>query len=174
LAELERETILQRQAEGIMAAKLSEEIKTLDLSCNSSDEITACWTEHRYLVPKETTQPFLFFRSVETKNEKKIILDNYNADITLMTAIVSGNQMNTLACMMEQLLTDKESDSEELTIKVEQIAQKMFGDSDFEIESLLPDTAGRWYEEIRPVDAFCCANRMRGLHFSNQRGGDAE
>ena len=31
--------------------------------------------------------------------------------------------------------------------------------------SLIPEAAQRFYEEIRPIDAFCCVNRMRGLRF---------
>lgn len=125
----------------------------------------ANWAKNRRIVPKQTTQPFLYFRSVETENEKKIILDDYSADITLLTAINSGDQMNTLACVMEQLLTDKEADNSELIEKVDAITQAIFSGNGFESKSLLADTALRWYEEIRPIDAFCCANRMRGLSF---------
>ncbi|NLL38407.1 MAG: hypothetical protein GX254_02305 [Clostridiales bacterium] len=34
--------------------------------------------------------------------------------------------------------------------------------------AVLADTALRWYEENRPLDAFCCANRMCGLKFSKK------
>lgn len=155
--------------EGYLPRVVTDEIRTLNLSETAAEEVPASWTQTRRLIPKETTQPFLYFRRVETENEKKIILDEYSANITLLTALVSGYQLNTLACVMEQLLTDKEADNADLLEKVEQCTAKMFmGDH---IPSLIPETARRFYEDIRPLDAFCCANRMRGLHFKRD-GGD--
>ena len=64
---------------------------------------------------------------------------------------------------MECLLTDKEAYNAELLEKVERYTEKMLTEND--TSSLTPETAQRFYEEIRPIDAFCCANRMRGLAF---------
>ena len=147
---------------------ITEDIQKLDLPEITKNEASANWVESRRIVPKETSKPFLYFRSVETENEKKIILDEYSADITLLTALISGNQLNTLACVMERLLTDKEADSAELLEKVEEYTAKMLTDND--TSSLIPETAQRFYEEIRPIDAFCCVNRMRGLFFRTDRG----
>lgn len=148
---------------------IMEEIRKLDLPEATHNEVFANWTESRRLVPKETTKPFLYFRSVETENEKKIILDEYSADITLLTALISGNQLNTLACVMERLLTDKEADNLELLEKAKNYTAIMLTDND--TSSLVPEAAQRFYEEIRPIDAFCCVNRMRGLLFRTD-GGD--
>lgn len=150
------------------AKDITGELKTTSLPVNIPEATAATWTDSRRLVPKQTTQPFLYFRSVETENEKKIILDDYSADITLLTAVQYGNQMNALACVMEQLLTDKEVGSLELMEKADGILQKMFSSKGFRAMSLLSDTAWRWYEEIRPLDAYCCTNRMRGLSFSKR------
>lgn len=147
---------------------ITDSIKALDLPIPTCCEHRANWTESRRIVPKETTKPFLYFRSVETENEKKIILDEYSADITLLTALISGYQLNTLACVMEGVLTDKEADNAELFEKVEEYTAKMLTDND--TSSLIPETAQRFYEEIRPIDAFCCVNRMRGLFFRTDRG----
>ena len=148
---------------------ITEEIRKLDLPEATHNEVFANWTESRHLVPKETAKPFLYFQSVETENEKKIILDEYSADITLLTAFISGNQLNTLACVMERLLTDKEADNLELLEKVKNYTAIMLTDND--TSSLVPEAAQRFYEEIRPIDAFCCVNRMRGLLFRTE-GGD--
>ena len=148
---------------------ITEEIRKLDLPEATHNEVFANWTESRHLVPKETTKPFLYFQSVEAENEKKIILDEYSADITLLTALISGNQLNTLACIMERLLTDKEAGSKELLEKIKEYTAIMLTDND--TSSLIPETAQRFYEEIRPIDAFCCVNRMRGLLFRTE-GGD--
>ena len=85
-----------------------------------------------------------------------------------MTALISGNQLNTLACVMERLLTDKEADNLELLEKVKNYTAIMLTDND--TSSLVPEAAQRFYEEIRPIDAFCCVNRMRGLSFRTDRG----
>lgn len=154
--------------ENYLPQVVTDDIRRLSLPETTADETAASWTDTRRLIPKETTQPFLYFRSVETENEKKIILDEYSADITLLTALVSGYQLNTLACVMEQLLTDKEADNAELLQKVEQYAARMFlGDT---IPSLIPEAIRRFYEDIRPIDAFCCVNRMRGVHFKRNGG----
>ena len=142
---------------------ITEDIKKLDLPEVTHSEASADWTESRRLVPKETSKPFLYFRSVETENEKKIVLDEYSADITLLTALISGNQLHTLACVMERLLTDKSADDAELLEKAESYTNQMLTEGD--TSSLVPEAAQRFYEAIRPLDAFCCINRMRGLRF---------
>lgn len=156
-----------------VAKDITTEVATLDLSINMLEGKKANWTERRILIPMQTTQSFLYFRSVETENEKKIILDNYSADITLLTSLQTGDQINTLACAMEQLLINKEVNKTELIEKATDITENLFTDEGFEAKSLLVDTALRWYEEIRPLDVFCCANRMRGLIFS-EKDGDAQ
>ena len=145
---------------------ITEDIQKLDLPEITKNETSANWVESRRIVPKETSKPFLYFRSVETENEKKIILDEYSADITLLTALASGNQLNTLACVMERLLTDKEAGNEELLEKVDKYTEMVLTENDS--SSLIPEAAQRFYEEIRPIDSFCCINRMRGLLFRTE------
>ena len=147
---------------------ITEEIKNLNLPKPTCHNYSANWIESRRIIPKETTKPFLYFKSVETENEKKIILDEYSADITLLTALISGDQLNTLACVMEGVLTDKEADNAEIMKKVKLYTDKVFNDP--ETSSLIPEVAQRFYEEIRPIDAYCCVNRMRGLLFKVSDG----
>lgn len=147
---------------------VTENIRTLDLPEVSHSTIPAQWTVSRRLIPKETSASYLYFQSVETENEKKIILDEYSADITLLTALISGNQLNMLSCIMERLLTDKDVDKLELFDKIKYYTASMLTENN--TSSLIPETAQRFYEEIRPIDAFCCANRMRGMQFSSDGG----
>lgn len=151
--------------EGYLPQVITEEVRGMELPVPQDHEPVPGWTHSRRLLPKETTQPFLYFRKVETENEKKIILDEYAADITLLTALRSGNQLNTLACVMERLLADKEADKEELLEKARRAVRRMLGERD--TASMVPEAAQRFYEDIRPIDAFCCANRMRGLVFGS-------
>lgn len=64
------------------------------------------WMQLRRLKAPKTGQAFLFFRSVVTENKKKIVLDDFSADITHFTALFTADQLNTLAWIMESTLQD--------------------------------------------------------------------
>ena len=140
--------------EDYIVKDITQEIRSIGFTVQVSEEKYACWPDKRRILPRKTDKPFLYFTTVETENRKKIILDEYSADITLLTAITSDSQLNTLMHVSERLLTDKNADSEELLEKIEHV-----------IQGILSDTGSGWYEQIRPIDAFCCINRMRGLRF---------
>lgn len=147
---------------------VTEDVRKLDLSKSAVAEKTAHWTETRWIIPKEDMQEFRLFINVDTENQKKIILDEYSADITLLTALVSGEQLNMLACVMERLLADKAIGDFELMSLAEKYTEQMMRGTDTRL--LLPEAAQRYYEDIRPIDVFCCINRMRGLHFREFMG----
>lgn len=147
---------------------ITGEIGALNLPVQTAKENAASFTSSRVLLPRATNQPFLYFKAVKTENEKKIILDDYSSDITHLSAVVTGQQMNMLSSIAEQLLCDKESDSEEIMNKIRKRCQLCI-DSNFEDMSILPDAAGRFYEAVRPLDVFCCISRMRGVMFTENR-----
>lgn len=140
------------------------EIQTLGLSPVTSNEKCANWIGSRRLMPKKTTKQFLYFKSVKIEKEKKIVLDEHSADITQLTAIISEEQLNTLACVMERLLTDKNADSGELLEKIDDYIKQVLANDDTE-SFVSAEAAQRFYEIIRPIDAFCCINRMRNISF---------
>lgn len=125
----------------------------------------AVWPASRRVIPRKTIQPFLYFQSVETENARKLILDEYSADISNLTALVSKEQVGTLLRVMEKLLTDTEADEKELIEKVEEYIKRILERNEGDFCSLMPEATQQFYEEIRPLDAFLCANRMRGLRF---------
>ena len=131
----------------------------------SSEPTKAVWMNTRRLQPRTTTQPFLYFRSVITENEKKILLDEYSADITNLTALSTPERLNTVMCVMEKILTDKEADSEELFRKLINYTNIVLGFSDEKDEFHVNVSEQRFYSQIRPMDAWCCINRMRGVKF---------
>lgn len=145
---------------------ITDEIKQLPLSQPREAEEKASWATSRRLIPKETTQPFMYVRNVKTENEKKIILDEHIADITHLTAITGGNQMNMLAFLCEKLLCVKNADEEELLALAENHMNRAFDAED--TSALIPETAQRFYEEIRPIEVYNCLNRMRGLRFTHE------
>ena len=149
--------------EDFEASDISDKVEELHLYRSECGEEPAKMTMERRLVPRETNQPFLYFQTVETENERKIILDEYSADITLLTALITGRQMNLLANIMEGLLTDMEADSEDVMQKIKDILDKVLSEGKWKGNSVLPDTKRLFYEEIRPLDAFCGLSRMRGV-----------
>lgn len=151
-----------------VAENITDRVKGFDLAACTTEEKVAKWMQERYLIPKQTTQPFIYFQYVSNENAKKIIIDSYSADITLLTALTSDNQLNTMAYMMERLLSDKKSNRADLMEIIQKVAATMYTaeignvplSANFKIES--------WFEAVRPIDLFCCANRMRGLNFTNK------
>lgn len=124
------------------------------------------WMESRRLKAPKTSQPFLFFRSVVTENEKKIVLDDFSADITHLTALSTADQLNTLSWIMESILTDQEASSVELMDKLREKIENAFGEENQNRSGSILAAEQRFCSEIRPLDAWCCLNRMRGVHFA--------
>lgn len=123
------------------------------------------WMESRRLKASKTSQPFLLFRSVVTENEKKIVLDDFSADITHLTALITADQLNTLSLIMESILTDQEASSVELMDKLREKLENVFRGEN-QNRSGSPLAAEQLFcSVIRPLDAWCCLNRMRGVHF---------
>ena len=129
----------------------------------TGEEKKAVWKYSRKLIPKATLQPFLYFRSVITENEKKIVLDDYSSDITDLTALTTPDRLNMLMSVMEKLLTDKEADTEELLQRIIRHIDHTIGLEDSDDGISLCEREQRFYTQIRPIDAWCCINRMRGV-----------
>ena len=127
-----------------------------------SEQKKAVWKYSRKLIPRATSQAFLYFRSVITENEKKIVLDDYSSDITDLTALTTADRLNMLMNVMEKLLTDKEADSEELLQRIIRLTDHTIGHEDESDVFSSGEREQRFYTQIRPVDAWCCINRMRG------------
>ncbi len=103
------------------------------------------------------------------ENTKKIILDEYNADITLLTALTSENQLNTLTYMMERLLTEQNSDRADLMEVIYKLFEDMYLNQIGEPSTSFNFKMESWFEAVRPIDVFCCVSRMRGLSFMNEK-----
>lgn len=131
----------------------------------NSEPTKAVWKFSRRLKPKVTTQPFLYFHSVITENEKKIVLDEYSSDITNLTALITPERLNTVMHVMEKILTDKEADSEELLQKMIDYTNQTLGFENGKKEFHMSESEQRFFSQIRPIDAWCCINRMRGIRF---------
>lgn len=131
----------------------------------NSEPAKAIWNFSRRLKPKVTTQPFLYFHSVITENEKKIVLDEYSSDITNLSALTTPERLNTVMRVMEKILTDKEADSDELLQKMIDYTNQTLGFENGKKEFHMSESEQRFFSQIRPIDAWCCINRMRGIRF---------
>ena len=131
----------------------------------NSEPTKAVWKFSRRLKPKVTTQPFLYFHSVITENEKKIVLDEYSSDITNLTALITPERLNTVMRVMEKILTDKEADSEELLQKMIDYTNQTTGFENEKNGFHMNESEQRFFSQIRPIDAWCCINRMHGIRF---------
>ena len=121
----------------------------------------------RFMSPKVTNQTFLYIKNIMTEDQRKIILDNYCVDITMLPIIKNQNQMNAILIVLANILCDKTSDSDELIRKLEKIISDFFSHEEINITCLnLADR--RYYEEVRALDVYWCLNRIRGLHFYNR------
>lgn len=125
------------------------------------------WTINRKIKNVVGSMENCFFRTIHTENNRKIILDNYTADVMSLTAITTIEQLNSLAFVMEKLLT--KMDKDEIKKDVRFAIEKIFSiDSKNNHEfAMMITRKDRWYEEIRNIDAICCMNRMRGVKFCN-------
>ena len=106
-----------------------------------------------------------YFHSVITENEKKIVLDEYSSDITNLTALTTPERLNTVMRVMEKILTDKEADSEELLQKMIDYTNQTTGFENEKNGFHMNESEQRFFSQIRPIDAWCCINRMRGIRF---------
>lgn len=152
------------------AKNITGYVQSLDsLPAQNSEEQSACWTKARYMIPIKTEKntEFIYFQTINTENAKKIVLDEYSSDITLLTSLISENQLSMLAYIMEQFLILKDTDKQELPQIINNLAEKLFSDNDGEFITSYNFKAERWFENIRMIDVFCAVSRMRGLHFKN-------
>ena len=92
-------------------------------------------------------------------------MDDYSADITSLTVLTTPDRLNTLLSVMKKTLTDKEADSDELLGKLDYYTKSILGYEETNGEFCVIGEGQNFYTEIRPIDAWCCINRMRGVSF---------
>ena len=72
--------------------------------------------------------------------------------------------MNTLSSMLGWLLCDQQANNDELIEKIFDILNQLFtGEKAFNVFNI---NERRFYEEVRPIDAYSCVNRVRGVMFT--------
>ena len=149
---------------------ITQQIKKFDLPFPVLNAKKASWMCSRHLIPRTSNKAFIFFTVVDTKNEKKIVLDDFESDITFLTSIISKDQLNTLVKISESILTDKQVNEKELMDKIKEHTEKILYNENIELLSFAKKHTQHFFEAVRPIDVMCCINRMRGLDFSLSNG----
>jgi predicted ABC-class ATPase len=148
--------------EDYTARDISSFVKTLNLAPRECAKAAASWTQKRSYVPIKTDKQFVFFRTVTAQNQKTIMLDEYSADITLLTSLVTDGQLNHLAAIMEKLLGNKNPENTDLMGFVNDVLNNNAAwQQDF--VSSYNFKAERWFEDVRAIDVFCAISRLRGI-----------
>ncbi len=150
--------------ENFIAHDVTPELSKYSLKSSIREEMSAKVQNSRRVIPRKTNQAFLYFRNIMTEEQRKIILDDYSVDITKLPTIKNPNQVNTLLSLLMWLLCDQNANSDELIRKLDELLNKLFFAEDDSLP-FLNVTDRRYYEYVRPIDAYCCVNRVRGLCF---------
>ena len=149
--------------EDYVARDITEFVQTLNLSRAEYADNSVSWTGSRIFVPIKTNKEFIYFRTVTTENQKKIILDEYSADITLLTALITGEQLNHLAYIMENLIANKSSANIDLIDFINDVLTDNTAWQQ-DIKTSFNFKTGRWFENVRTIDVFCAISRLRGIN----------
>jgi len=81
----------------------------------------------------------------------------------MLTALSTHEQLCTLTVVMERLLTDLQGKDHEILRNAQDFLEDLMTKG--KTGSIMPETQAWFYEDIRPLDALCCINRMRGAKF---------
>ena len=150
--------------ENYIAYDTTNEISEYGLKNTIREKTYAKVQNSRRVVPRKTDQAFLYFKKIMTEEQRKIVLDDYSVDITKLPAVKSPDQINTLMSLLMWLLCDQNANSDEMIRKLDELLSKLFSEQG-DCLSFLNVTDRRYYEYVRPIDAYCCVNRVRGLCF---------
>ena len=115
---------------------------------------------------KSTLKLSAYFRTIQTENNRKIVLDEYSSDVILLSSVETVEQLNTLAFVAEQVISLE--NHKEAKEEIEEIISCLFADVREEEKGntqAMLERKDRWYEEVRSIDALGCLFRMRNLGF---------
>lgn len=124
------------------------------------------WTKKRYCCRNGEWEDSMF-RTVTTENSRMICIGKYSVDTLALSAIVSNDQLNSLAYALELILSKRncfEIGEAALETVNEVLEEDLRPAMTFE---RLTSQKNRWYEEVRVSDIICCLCRIRGLHMKD-------
>lgn len=119
---------------------------------------------HRYLKRPESALPFYISQSVSVDKAHYIQIDSYTSDVSRLTALVSEEQFQTVAYLLECWMNGCAEDDSEC-IRVASELTEVFASQPEITEKIQADNYQfkLWLEEIRPMDLLAALFRMRGV-----------
>ncbi len=131
---------------------------------NNAPKESAVWTSGRRLLKPKLKEEFFIPRFVNIENVRYISINDYIADVTHLSAIISNSQLSALVYFMLRLLSE-EDDREELLVRLNRLTESRGLASCFNKSrwgSKEPEN-GFWLEEVRALDLLMALCRFRNI-----------
>ena len=117
------------------------------------------WTAEKKLHTQMNQKEFFYCECVQIENARYIKLDEYVADISKLTAVISDDQINSLTYMIEGLLGEKDT-NKDLYERCRQQVESLFENTGSTILSF-SHKYELWLENVRPLDLLMAISRLR-------------
>jgi predicted ABC-class ATPase len=124
-----------------------------------SVEKSNSWTSKKQLHTMMNQREFFYCESVQIENARYIKIDEYVADISKLTAVISEDQINSLTYMLEGLLGEKDTEKDLYERCMHQV-EALFENTKTTILSF-SHKYELWLENVRPIDLLMAVFRLR-------------
>jgi len=117
------------------------------------------WTNKKQLHTMMNQREFFYCECIQIENARYIKMDEYVADITKLTALISDDQINSLTYMIEGLLGEKDTEKDLYDRCLHQV-EALFENTKSTILSC-SHKYELWLEDVRPIDLLMAVCRLR-------------
>lgn len=140
-------------------------VRTLDLMKIMEENVEAKFNVKRKIANFKTKEMFNYFNIVSNDKSKNIVIDEYQADITFISTLISDNQINYLAYIIQLILSRNEFLENDIIDNILNKNDKLFDEWIYQIVSQYNFKCDVWFDDIRKQDIISCINRLRGILF---------
>ena len=144
---------------------ITDFVKTLDLMKIMEEPVKANFITKRKIANFKLKEMFNYFNIVANDKSKKIVIDEYQADITFIETLLSDYQINYLAYIMQLIISRSEFLENDIIENVMVMNNILFNESIQQIVSQYNFKCDIWFEDVRKYDVISCINRLRGILF---------
>ncbi len=117
------------------------------------------WTAKKQLHTMMNQREFFYCEAVQIENARYIKIDEYVADISKLTAVISDDQINSLTFLLEGLLGEKDTEKD-LYERCKRQVEALFENTKSTILSF-SHKYELWLENVRPIDLLMTVCRLR-------------
>lgn len=140
-------------------------VKTLDLMKVVEEPDKTNFISKRKIANFKSKEMFNYFNIVANDKSKNVVIDEYQADITFISTLISDSQINYLAYIIQLILSRSEFWGDDINDNIMYKNNKMFDESIQQIFSQYNFKCDVWFDDIRKYDIISCINRLRGIRF---------